>query len=84
MEEEETKKIMCATWKDIPCTLWQEMMEDSMKNMKNSDLISDLRKIWHEKDKNIHEEVEFGIYMQPLELGKELEHEEEDKCHESY
>ena len=28
--------------------------------------------------------MEFGSYRQPFELGKELEHEEEDKCHESY
>ena len=28
--------------------------------------------------------IEFGSYRKPFELGKELEHEEEDKCHESY
>ena len=42
MEEEETKKTMCATWKEITCTLWQQMMKDSMKNMTNSDMIADL------------------------------------------
>ena len=35
MEEEETKKTMCATWKEIPCTLSQLMMEDSMTNLEN-------------------------------------------------
>ena len=35
-------------------------------------------------DKNIHQEVEFGSYRQPFDLGKELEHEEEEKCHDSY
>ena len=42
MEEEETKKKMCATSKEIPCTLSQLMMKDSMTNMKNSELIADL------------------------------------------
>ena len=66
---------MCATWKEIPCTLWQKMVKDSMTYMINSDLISYLWKIWHYKAKNSHQEVEFGIYRQPFELGKELEHE---------
>ena len=57
------------------------MMEDSMTSMTNSDMIAD---IWNERDKNIHQEVEFGSYRQQFELGKELEHEEEGKCHESY
>ena len=35
-------------------------------------------------DKNIHQEVKFGIYRMPFKLGKELEQEEEDKCHMSY
>ena len=39
---------------------------------------------WNFKAKNSHQEVEFGIYRQSFELGKELEHEEEDKCHMSY
>ena len=39
MEEEETKKTMCTTWNEIPCTLWKLMMKDSMTN---SDLIADL------------------------------------------
>ena len=60
------------------------MVKYSMKSMKNSDLIADIWKNWHDRDKSIHQEVEFGIYMQPFELGKELEHEEEYKCHESY
>ena len=55
MEEEETKNTMCATWKEIPCTLWQQMMEDSMKSMTNSDLIDEIWKILHEKDKNIYQ-----------------------------
>ena len=60
------------------------MMEDSMTSMKNSDMIAEIWQIWHVMDKNIHKEVEFGSYRQPFELGKELEHEEEDKCHDSY
>ena len=28
MKEEETNKTMCATWKDILCTLKQQMMKD--------------------------------------------------------
>ena len=36
------------------------------------------------RDKNIHQKVEFGILRQPFELGKELEHKEEDKCHRRY
>ena len=40
MEEEENRKTMCATWKEIPCTLFQQMMKDSMTSMKNSDLIA--------------------------------------------
>ena len=59
-------------------------MKDSMKIMKNSDIIADIWQIWQGRDKNIHQEVEFGIYRKPFELGKELEHEEEAKCHEGY
>ena len=35
-------------------------------------------------DKNSHQKGTFGSYRQPFELGKELEHEEKDKCRESY
>ena len=80
MEEEETKNTMCATWKEIPCTLWQQMMKDSITNMTNSDLIADLWQIWHDRDKNNHQEGAFRIYMNPF----ELDHEGEDKFHRSY
>ena len=53
------------------------------ESMTISNLIADIWKIWHDMDKNIHQEVKFGSYSHPFELGKELEHEEEDKCHES-
>ena len=49
--------------------------------MKNSDLIADIWQIWNDRAKYIHQEVKFGIYRNPFELGKGLEHEEEDKCH---
>ena len=34
--------------------------------------------------KNSHPEVKSVSQSQPFELKKELEHEEEEKCHESY
>ena len=61
MKEEENKKTMCATWKEILCTLWQQMMEDSMKSMENSDLIAEIWKIWHVRDKYIHQEVNLEL-----------------------
>ena len=45
----------CATWKEILCTLWQQMMKDSMESMTNSDLIAEIWKIWHERNKNSHQ-----------------------------
>ena len=39
MEEEDTNKTMYATWEEIPCTLWQQMLKDSMTN---SDLIANV------------------------------------------
>ena len=47
-------------------------------------LIENLWQIWHDRAKNIHQQGAFGSYRKPFELGKELEHEEEGKCHESY
>ena len=39
-------------------------------------------KIWHERDKNIHQDIKKFSYSHPFELGKGLEHEEEDKWHD--
>ena len=83
VEEGEAKKTMCATWKEIPCTQWQLMMKDSMTTMKNLDMIANLWKIWHDRDKNRNKWGTFGSYRKQFEFGKELEHEEEDTSHGS-
>ena len=55
-----------------------------MKNMKNSELIIDLSKIWNDKDKNIHESLVTLSGTEKRDKIAEFKHEEEDKYLESY
>ena len=72
MEEEETKKTMCATWREIPCTLWQQMMKYSMTNMKNSDLIAELLQILHDRAKNSHQEGSLLDLYATIQIGERV------------